>query len=64
MKRPFTVVMSAVILAAFSSSLSAQWPLYPKPEVPKGANGKPNLTAPTPRTSDGKPDFIGYLDAI
>jgi hypothetical protein len=59
MKRPFTVLMSAVIVAAFSSPLSAQWPLYPKPEVPKGANGKPNLTAPTPRTSDGKPDLSG-----
>jgi hypothetical protein len=59
MKRPFTVMLSAVIVAAFSSSLSAQWPLYPKPGVPKGPDGKPNLTAPTPRTSDGKPDLSG-----
>jgi len=51
--------MSAVIVAALSSSLSAQWPLYPKPGVPKGPDGKPNLTAPTPRTPDGKPDLSG-----
>ena len=59
MARPFTVLMSAVIVAALSSSLSAQWPLYPKPGVPKGPDGKPNLTAPTPRTADGKPDLSG-----
>src|SRR5262245_11512432 len=59
MKRPFTVLMSAVIVAALSTSLSAQWPLVPKAGVPKGPDGKPNLTAPTPRTSDGKPDLSG-----
>jgi hypothetical protein len=59
MKRPFTVLVSAVIVAALSTALSAQWPLSPKPGVPKGPDGKPNLTAPTPRTSDGKPDLSG-----
>src|SRR5262249_46329414 len=59
MKRPFTVLVSAVIVAALSSTLAAQWPVYPKPGVPKGPNGKPNLTAPAPRTSDGKPDLSG-----
>jgi len=59
MKRPFTVPVSAVIVAALSTALSAQWPLSPKPGVPKGPDGKPNLTAPTPRTSDGKPDLSG-----
>ena len=59
MKRPFTVLMSTVIVTVLSSSLSAQWPLYPKPGVPKGSDGKPNLTAPAPRTADGKPDLSG-----
>jgi hypothetical protein len=59
MKRPFTVLVSAVIVAALSTALSAQWPLSPKSGVPKGPDGKPNLTAPTPRTSDGKPDLSG-----
>lgn len=59
MKRSLTGVVSAVIVTAFSSSISAQWPLHPKPGVPKGADGKPNLAAPAPRTADGKPDLSG-----
>jgi hypothetical protein len=59
MKRPFTVPVSAVIVAALSTALSAQWPLSPKPGVPKGPGGKLDLTSPTPRTSDGKPDLSG-----
>ena len=59
MKRWFTVVVVAAIVAALSPSLSAQWPLHPQPGVPKGPDGKPNLTAPAPRTADGKPDLSG-----
>jgi hypothetical protein len=62
MKRWFTVTMLAAIVAALSPlspSLSAQWPLRPQPGVPKGPDGKPNLTAPAPRTPDGKPDLSG-----
>ena len=59
MKRSFTVVVAAAIVAALSVSLSAQWPRHPHPGVPKGPDGKPNLTAPAPRTSDGKPDLSG-----
>jgi hypothetical protein len=59
MKRSFTLVVSAAIVAALSQSLFAQWPLHQKPGVPKGADGKVNLTAPAPRTADGKPDLSG-----
>jgi hypothetical protein len=59
MKRWFFVAGCAVIVAALSPSLFAQWPLYPVPGVPKGPDGKPNLMAPAPRTPDGKPDFSG-----
>lgn len=59
MKRSFTVVVSAAIIAALSPSLSAQWPLHSQPGVPKGPDGKPNLTAPAPRAPDGKPDLSG-----
>jgi hypothetical protein len=51
-------VLFATIIAALSTSLSAQWPLHPD-SVPKGPDGRPNLAAPAPRTSDGKPDFSG-----
>lgn len=49
----------AVIVTTLSSSLSAQWPLHQAPGVPKGPDGKPDLSAPAPRTADGKPDLSG-----
>ena len=36
-----------------------QWLHYPSADVPRQANGTPNLTAPPPRLPDGKPDFSG-----
>ena len=59
MKRWCTVAVSAAVVAAFSSSLFAQWPVRPLPGVPAGPGGKPNLTAPAPRAADGKPDLSG-----
>ncbi|HJZ79815.1 MAG TPA: hypothetical protein VKD91_05700 [Pyrinomonadaceae bacterium] len=59
MKRWFAVPLVAAIIAASSPSVSAQWPLYPQPGVPKGPDGKPDVNAPAPRTADGKPDFSG-----
>jgi hypothetical protein len=47
------------IFAAASPSLSAQWPDYPTAGVPRLPNGEPNLTAPAPRTAEGKPDLSG-----
>ena len=44
---------------ALSPSLSAQWPKYPTPGVPRTASGEPILDAPAPRTADGKPDLSG-----
>ena len=48
-----------LMLALLSPSLSAQWPSYPTPGVPKGPDGMPNLAGPAPRTADGKPDLSG-----
>ncbi|HZJ32884.1 MAG TPA: hypothetical protein VFD21_15010 [Vicinamibacterales bacterium] len=42
-----------------SSAVVAQYVKYPTANVPRTADGKPNLKAPTPRTADGKPDFSG-----
>ena len=50
---------AALILAAAPASLFGQWFDYPTPEVPRGADGKPNLAAPAPRTTDGHPDLSG-----
>ena len=59
MKPLFRAVASLVIVAAISPSLSAQWPAYTPAGVPKMPDGKPTVTAPAPRTADGKPDFSG-----
>ena len=57
--------VSALVLAATFAAVSivsAQWPSYPTPGVPRLADGKPDLNAPTPRTPDGKPDFSGIWE--
>ena len=52
-------LMVLAIVAPLSTSLSAQWPLRPAPDIPKSPDGKPNLAAPAPRMADGKPDLSG-----
>jgi hypothetical protein len=47
------------ICAVFSPALLAQWPTYSTYPVPRLPNGEANLSAPAPRTPDGRPDFNG-----
>jgi len=53
-----TVAVSAVATAR----LSAQWPAFSAPGVPKTADGKIDYKAPAPRTADGKPDLSGVWE--
>jgi hypothetical protein len=46
-------------LGGLGSLVSAQWLRYPTAGVPRGAHGRPDLTAPAPRLADGRPDFSG-----
>lgn len=39
--------------------VSAQWLNYSPPGTPRLKDGNPNLSAPAPRTADGKPDLTG-----
>ena len=55
-----TGVIATILI--FGSSLSAQWPEYRVPGIPRTADGKPNLNAPTPRSPDGKPDLSGIWE--
>ena len=59
MKRSFTGAVFTAIMTVLSPPLSAQWPLYPPSGIPRGPDGKPDLTGPAPRTADGKPDLSG-----
>lgn len=53
-----------IALAALPLALSAQWPDYPSPGVPKTADGKPKLDAPAPRAADGHPDLSGIWENV
>jgi hypothetical protein len=53
-----TVVVSAIATAP----LSAQWPAFSPPGIPKTADGKVDLKAAAPRTADGKPDLSGVWE--
>lgn len=50
------ILLLVVILAA---AASAQWLHYPTAGLPRTPDGKPNLTAPTPKMAEGKPDLSG-----
>src|ERR1700751_4486693 len=53
----------SLIVALVALPAAAQWIDYKTPGIPRLANGKPNLSAPAPRTSDGKPDLTGIWQA-
>jgi hypothetical protein len=42
-----------------SQPAAAQWADVPLTNVPRLADGRPNLSAPAPRTREGKPDLSG-----
>jgi len=47
------------LLGAVASPLRAQWLKQPTPGIPRTPSGQPNLSAPTPRAADGKPELSG-----
>src|SRR5437016_5518502 len=53
---PMRVFRLVVFLAV---PAAAQWLNLPTPGVPRGRDGKPDLTAKAPKSSGGKPDFSG-----
>jgi len=55
MGKIWLICVAGILLAVVAP---AQWLNYPTPGLPR-EGGKPNLTAPTPRTADGKPDLTG-----
>lgn len=51
--------LAALLLFAGTMPSSAQWLDRPWPDIPRTADGAPDLTAPAPRGTDGKPDLTG-----
>ncbi len=48
-----------VALVAMNTSIAAQWLKYPTAGIPRTADGKPDLSAATPRQANGRPVLAG-----
>ena len=53
------LVIAAAVFIGVGIPAGAQWLKYPSTGVPRTAAGKVNMSAPTPRTADRKPDLSG-----
>jgi hypothetical protein len=53
------LTFAAAGVFALTVSLGAQWPDFRNAKLPRTANGSVDMTAPTPRIADGKPDLSG-----
>ena len=49
-------------LPLFAGCALGQWLNYPTSGIPRMPDGKPNLSAPAPRTADNKPDLSGIWE--
>jgi hypothetical protein len=56
-RRMFGLLLAVAI--GMPAAVLGQWVRHPTADVPKKADGSPDLTAPAPRLPDGKPDFSG-----
>ena len=54
---------AAILACVLSVTLSAQWPAFVRSDVPRAADGSPDLSAAPPRLANGKPDFSGVLES-
>lgn len=53
------LVSMTIGLVCAPGPIFGQWIRHPTSDVPRTADGKPNLNAPAPRLPDGRPDFSG-----
>ena len=56
-------VLCAALLLGVPVCAGARWITHPTADLPRTADGKPNLSAPAPRTASGVPDLSGVWQA-
>jgi hypothetical protein len=59
-KALFIPLAALAVVCSIPTPARAQWDPYPWKRVPRTADGKVDLNAPTQRTADGKPDLSGF----
>jgi hypothetical protein len=52
-------ILALITCAAIAMPAVAQWVNHPAQGIPRTKDGKPNLSAPTPRGRNGRPDLSG-----
>jgi hypothetical protein len=61
--KPINIAKALIGIAISATVVHAQWLDQKDKGIPRLKDGKPNLSAPAPRTSDGKPDFTGVWES-
>src|SRR5436309_15216413 len=57
------ILSSVAILVLICAPVYGQWVKVPTGRIPRGPEGKPNLSAPAPRSPDGHPDLSGVWES-
>jgi hypothetical protein len=59
LRNAFGIVTAVAALSLVCTPVYGQWVNMPNAAIPRGPDGKPNLSAPAPRLADGHPDLSG-----
>jgi hypothetical protein len=63
LRRLFGILPSIAAVVLMGMPVYGQWVKVPAAGIPRGSDGKPNLSAPAPRSPDGHPDLSGIWES-